>query len=71
MRDVAEFICKAQEIYGYDHFINDAGVSLVELDDERTEKLLAEHTLILYLKTDDDMERELLRRAVGDPKPLY
>ena len=36
MRDVAEFIGKAQEIYGYDHFINDAGGSLVELDDEPT-----------------------------------
>ena len=50
MRDVAEFIGKAQEIYGYDHFINDAGGSLVELDDEQTEKTLAEHTLILYLE---------------------
>ena len=54
MRDVAEFIVKAQEIYGYDHFINDAGGSLVELDDEKTEKTLAEHTLILYLKADDE-----------------
>jgi len=71
MRDVGEFIGKAQEIYGYDHFINDAGGSLVELDDERTEKTLAEHTLIIYLKTDEDMERELVRRAVSDPKPLY
>jgi hypothetical protein len=71
MRDVAEFIGKAQEIYGYDHFINDAGGSLVELDDERTEKTLAENTLILYLKADEDMERELVRRAVSDPKPLY
>ena len=71
MRDVAEFIVKAQEIYGYDHFINDAGGSLVELDDERTEKTLAENTLILYLKADEEMERELVRRAVSDPKPLY
>jgi hypothetical protein len=71
MRDVAEFIGKAQEIYGYDHFINDAGGSLVELDDEQTEKTLAENTLILYLKADDDMERELVRRAVSNPKPLY
>jgi len=71
MRDVAEFIGKAQEIYGYDHFINDAGGSLVELDDAETEKTLAEHSLILYLKADDDMERELVRRAVSDPKPLY
>ena len=71
MRDVAEFIVKAQEIYGYDHFINDAGGSLVELDDAETEKTLAENTLILYLKADEDMERELVRRAVSDPKPLY
>jgi hypothetical protein len=71
MRDVAEFIGKAQEIYGYDHFINDAGGSLVELDDEQTENTLAENTLILYLKADDDMERELVRRAVMNPKPLY
>jgi len=71
MRDVAEFIVKAQQIYGYDHFINDAGGSLVELNDEQTEKTLAENTLILYLKADEDMERELVRRAVSDPKPLY
>jgi hypothetical protein len=71
MRDVAEFIGKAQEIYGYDHFINDAGGSLIELDDAETEKTLAEHTLIVYLKADAEMERELVRRAVTDPKPLY
>jgi hypothetical protein len=71
MRDVAEFIIKAQEIYGYDHFINDAGGSLVELDDAQTERTLADNTLILYIKADDDMERELVRRAVKDPKPLY
>lgn len=71
MRDVAEFIVKAQEIYGYDHFINDAGGSLVELEDVETEKTLAAHTLILYLKPDDQLERELVRRAVTDPKPLY
>jgi hypothetical protein len=71
MRDVAEFILKAQEIYGYDHFINDAGGSLCELDDELTERTLAAHTLILYLKADADLERELVQRAIEDPKPLY
>ena len=71
MRDVAEFIMKAQEIYGYDHFINDAGGSLCELDDEPTERLLAEHSLILYLKADDELERQLVQRAIDDPKPLY
>jgi hypothetical protein len=71
MRDVASFIDKAQEIYGYDHFINDAGGSLCEIDDEETETTLAEHTLILYLKPDDALERELVQRAIDNPKPLY
>jgi hypothetical protein len=71
MRDVAEFIVKAQEIYGYDHFINDAGGSVVELDDAETERVLADNTLILYLKPDAEMERQLVQRAIDDPKPLY
>lgn len=71
MRDVAEFIVKAREIYGYDHFINDAGGSIVELDDAETERVLAENTLILYLKPDAELERQLVQRAIDDPKPLY
>lgn len=71
MCDVAEFIEKAQTLYGYDHFINDAGGSLVELDDQQTIDTLAKHTLILYLRPDADLERELVRRAIEDPKPLY
>ena len=71
MRDVAEFIEKAHSIYGYDHFINDAGGSIVELDDEQTERTLADHTLILYLKPDAALEKQLVQRAIDDPKPLY
>jgi len=71
MCDVAEFIVKAKEIYGYDHFINDAGGSIVELEDERTEKTLADNTLILYLKPDAQLERDLVQRAIDNPKPLY
>ncbi len=71
MRDVASFIEKAQEIYGYDHFINDAGGSLCEIDDEETERTLADNTLILYLKPDDTLERQLVQRAIDNPKPLY
>jgi shikimate kinase len=71
MRDVAEFIVKAQEIYGYDHFINDAGGSVGVVDDAETERGLAENTLILYLKPDPEMERQLVQRAIDDPKPLY
>ena len=34
-------------------------------------EVLARHTLILYLRAGDDMEQELIRRAVERPKPLY
>lgn len=71
MKDVPEFIRKAHEIYGYRHFVNDAGGSLCELDDPAVLKVLAEHTLILYIKTTERDEQELIRRAEEDPKPLY
>lgn len=71
MKDVPEFIRKSHEIYGYKHFVNDAGGSLCELDDPEVLKVLAEHTLILYVKTTERDEQELIRRAEEDPKPLY
>jgi hypothetical protein len=71
MKDVPEFIRKSKEIYGYKHFVNDAGGSLCELDDPEVLRTLAEHTLILYIRTSDKDEQELIRRAEDDPKPLY
>jgi hypothetical protein len=71
MRDVEDFIVKAQEIYGYDHFMNDAGGSVVELDDPATVESLAAHTLIIYLKPDAELEKKLVERAISNPKPLY
>jgi GTPase SAR1 family protein len=71
MRDVADFIDKAHTIYGYDHFMNDAGGSIVELDDDKTIETLARHTVILYLKPDAELEKKLVQRAIDDPKPLY
>ena len=71
MHDVVEFIDKAHEIYGYDHFLNDAGGSICELPPGPAIEALTEHTLILYLKADPEMEEELIRRSVSDPKPMY
>jgi shikimate kinase len=71
MKDVPEFIRKAREIYGYQHFVNDVGGSLCELDDPAVIELLVEHTLILYIQVTDQDEIELIRRAEADPKPLY
>ncbi len=71
MRDVPEFIRKARQIYGYQHFINDAGGSVCELDDEQTLDCLATNTLILYIKATEADEKMLIQRAIDDPKPLY
>lgn len=71
MKDVPKFIKKAQDIYGYNHFINDAGGSVCELNDPEILSLLAQHTLIIYIKTSEDQEQLLFERAQQDPKPLY
>ncbi len=71
MYDVAAFMNKAYEVYGYRNFINDAGGSLCELDDTPLYEALARDTLIVYLEASDDMLDELVRRAVAHPKPMY
>jgi hypothetical protein len=71
MQDVPSFIDKAQEIYGYPHFVNDVGGSLCELDAPEIIELLARHTLILYIQVPKEDEITLIERAQADPKPLY
>ena len=71
MKDVPDFVEKSRSIYGYDHFINDAGGSVCELEDDSVAPALADHSLILYLRADAGMEGELVERQRGDPKPLY
>jgi shikimate kinase len=71
MKDVAPFIAKAREIYGYDHFINDAGGSVCELTDDEAIRSLANNTLIIYIRADEEMENTLIQRAIDTPKPLY
>ncbi len=72
MYDVPEFIEKAQNIYGYEHFVNDVGGSLCELDEPGVMETLAEHTLILYIQVTNKAEEDkLISRAQSAPKPLY
>ena len=70
MYDVPSFIEQSQQS-GYDNFINDAGGSLCELGDEKLYRLLAENTLIVYIKTNKDTERVLIERSKKQPKPVY
>jgi GTPase SAR1 family protein len=72
MFDIPRFIKKAQEIYGYPHFVNDVGGSLCELDEPGVMDILVDNTLILYIQvTNNQQEQLLIERAVSDPKPLY
>lgn len=72
MYDVPEFIRKAQTIYGYQHFVNDVGGSLCELDEPRVIDTLVKHTIILYIQvTNQEEENKLISRAQSAPKPLY
>jgi len=72
MLDVPEFIDKAQQIYGYPHFINDVGGSLCELDEPGVIESLVDCSLILYIQvTNQAQEDTLIERAQTAPKPLY
>ena len=71
MFDVEEFIHKAEDIYAYKHFINDAGGSVCELESEEVLEYLAQHTLIIYIKTSDDLNQTIIDRSKSSPKPLY
>ena len=71
MKDVAPFIAKARQIYGYNHFLNDAGGSVCELNDDEAIQCLADNSLIIYIRADEAMENTLIQRAIDSPKPLY
>ncbi|HEY8096100.1 MAG TPA: ATPase [Methylobacter sp.] len=71
MNDVPDFIDKAVDIYGYKHFVNDAGGSVCELDSPEVLETLAQNTLIVYIKIPQALEQTIIERAKSDPKPLY
>lgn len=71
MNDVPDFIDKAVDIYGYKHFVNDAGGSVCELDSPEVLETLAQNTLIVYIKIPPVLEKTIIERAKSDPKPLY
>lgn len=71
MMDVPDFIHRAHNIYGYNKFINDVGGSLCELDDSGVLQMLAENTMVVYIRASHYDEQQLIERAEQDPKPLY
>jgi len=71
MKDVPSFIAKANSVYGYDNFLNDASGSFCEIDDKQVVSDVAKHTLMIYIEADEADEKMLIERAARHPKPLY
>ncbi len=71
MLDVPDFMQKSRALYGFNHFINDAGGSVCELDNEEVLQTLSKHTLMIYIQASKEDEATLIQRAFDSPKPLY
>ncbi len=74
--DVPEFIRRAHDIYGYEHFICDSGGSLCEVvnpDDANDPvlKALAETSVLLYIEGTPEHTAMLVERFRKYPKPMY
>lgn len=71
MKDVPSFVEKANTVYGYDNFLNDASGSFCEIDDQQVINEVATQTLMIYIEADENDEKMLIERAIREPKPLY
>lgn len=75
LRDTAQFAKRAQDLYGYDHFICDTGGSICEwVDaDDPDDPLLSElssECLLIWIKGDEAHTQELIKRFDRAPKPM-
>jgi len=76
MLDTTRFMARAEEIYGYPHFLCDTSGSIcevVEADDPRDPVMteLAAHHLLVWIKGSDDHKAKLCARFDQAPKPMY
>jgi len=74
--DAPAFIDRAQELYGYDHFVCDSGGSICEVvtpEDPADPVLtrLAASMLLVWIEGSDEHTEELVRRFDRAPKPMY
>ncbi|MFU1476900.1 ATPase [Roseovarius sp. C7] len=75
LMDTAHFISRAENLYGYPHFICDTGGSICEWVDGNNpdDPLLTElskHCLLIYLQGSDAHTEALVRRFDRAPKPM-
>ena len=76
MQDTVHFIQRAEQIYGYPHFMCDTSGSLCEVvdptdQDDPVLSLLVDHVLLVQIKGTEADADELVRRFTKAPKPMY
>ncbi|GAA6165155.1 hypothetical protein NBRC116590_28590 [Pelagimonas sp. KU-00592-HH] len=74
--DTVHFINRAQDLYGYDHFVCDTGGSICEVVDaddpnDPVMTALSQNTLMVWIKGSDAHADELARRFDKAPKPMF
>ncbi|MCH9844730.1 MAG: ATPase [Alphaproteobacteria bacterium] len=75
--DIAPFISKARDIYGYHHFLNDTTGSLCEIADIDNidtcpiMQNICAHSVLIYVEADADDEKMIIERQLAYPKPMY
>lgn len=75
--DVGYFMDRATTVYGYDHFLVDAGGSLIEiidLDNPKDDPVLShltERTQLVYIEATEDHVESLIERTLAYPKPMF
>ncbi|MCP9482062.1 ATPase [Shimia sp. CNT1-13L.2] len=74
--DTVHFINRAQDLYGYDHFVCDTGGSICEVVDaddpnDPVMTALSKNTLMVWIKGSDAHADELARRFDKAPKPMF
>ncbi|MBN8633202.1 MAG: ATPase [Rhodobacterales bacterium] len=74
--DTARFLERAEELYGYPHFVCDTSGSICEVvdadnPDDPVMRQLADTLLLVWIKGSDAHTAELVRRFDRAPKPMY
>ncbi|MFN7223513.1 MAG: ATPase [Paracoccaceae bacterium] len=76
MLDTAHFMERAEDIYGYKHFVCDTSGSICEVVDadnpaDPVMQQLSQTLLLVWIKGSEEHTAELVRRFDRAPKPMY
>lgn len=74
--DIPKFIARAEDLYGYPHFLADLSGSLCEVvepdnPEDPLLRMLDETVMLIYVRATKEHEKVLIERNIADPKPIY